>query len=105
MNMRGKLLVEQTISKYSVKLVNGNPSPVEVTDGLRVLGAPIGSATFAQDLRLIELKSGPQNLAPFFGTHFLGVRIIDADLRSHVNYVLIVSSTVDQRTFYRPLIS
>jgi hypothetical protein len=39
MNMRGKLL-EQAISKYSVKLVNGNASPVEVTDGLRVLGAP-----------------------------------------------------------------
>jgi hypothetical protein len=56
-------------------------------------------------IRLIELKSGPQNLAPFFGTHFFGVRIIDADLRSHVNYVLIVSSTVDQRTFYQPLIS
>jgi hypothetical protein len=48
MNMRGKLL-EQAISKYSVKLVNGNPTPVEVTDGLHVLGAPIGSTTFAQD--------------------------------------------------------
>jgi hypothetical protein len=57
------------------------------------------------NIRLIELKSGPQNLAPFFSTHFFGVRIIDADLRSHVNYVLIVSSTVDQRTLYRPLIS
>jgi hypothetical protein len=58
-----------------------------------------------EQLRLIELKPGPQNLAPFFSTHFLGVRIIDADLRSHVNYVLNVSSTVDKRTLYRPLIS
>jgi hypothetical protein len=48
MNMRGKLL-KQAISKYSVKMVDGIPSSVEVTDGLRVLGAPIGSASFAQD--------------------------------------------------------
>jgi hypothetical protein len=48
MNMRGKLL-EQAISKYSVKMIDGIPSPVEVTDGLRVLGAPIGSARFAQE--------------------------------------------------------
>jgi hypothetical protein len=30
-------------------MVNGIPSPVEVTDGLCVIGAPLGSATFAQE--------------------------------------------------------
>jgi hypothetical protein len=55
--------------------------------------------------KLIELKPGPQNLAPCFGTHFLKVCIIYTDLQSHLNYVLIVSSTVDQRTLYRPLIT
>jgi hypothetical protein len=44
--MIGKQL-EQAISTYSVKMVDGYPSPVEVTDSLRVLGARIGSSDFA----------------------------------------------------------
>jgi hypothetical protein len=46
--MIGKQL-EQAISTYSVKVVDGCRVPVEVTDGLRVLGAPIGSADFASN--------------------------------------------------------
>ena len=45
--MRGTSL-KQTIEKYSTKIVNGERVPVEVTDGLRVLGAPIGSPTFCK---------------------------------------------------------
>jgi hypothetical protein len=37
-----------TISKYSTTQANSISVPVEVTDGLRVLGAPIGSRTFCQ---------------------------------------------------------
>jgi hypothetical protein len=44
--MVGKQL-EQAISTYSVKIADGARVPVEVTDGLRVLGAPIGSSEFA----------------------------------------------------------
>jgi hypothetical protein len=44
--MIGKQL-EQAISTYSVKIADGARVPVEVTDGLRVLGAPIGSSEFA----------------------------------------------------------
>ena len=51
MVMRGKML-EGAISTYSTKIVDGTRLPVEVTDGLRVLGAPIGSQHFCHDFLL-----------------------------------------------------
>jgi hypothetical protein len=45
--MKGTLL-QQTISKYSTKIVDGKRIPVEVCDGLRVFGAPIGSPDFCR---------------------------------------------------------
>jgi hypothetical protein len=44
-----------TIGTFSTTKVNGLPVPVEVMDGLRVLGAPIGSLTFCQDFLLKAL--------------------------------------------------
>jgi hypothetical protein len=38
-----------TIQHYSTTKVNSLTVPVEVTDGLRVLGAPIGSKAFCQN--------------------------------------------------------
>ena len=37
-NMRGKML-QSAVATYSTKTVDGETKPVEVTDGLRVLGA------------------------------------------------------------------
>jgi hypothetical protein len=37
-------------------------------------------------------------MAPFFGIHYFRVRIIDADLKTDTNHVLIVGSTVDWPT-------
>ena len=48
MVMTGKLL-KGAISTYSTEIVDGTRRPVEVTDGLRVLGAPIGSSEFCKN--------------------------------------------------------
>jgi hypothetical protein len=45
-----------TISVFSTTKVNGLPVPVEVTDRLRVLGAPVGSLKFCQTFLLKALS-------------------------------------------------
>ena len=61
---RGQVLLgqqlESTISVFSTTKVNGLPIPVEVTDGLRVLGAPVGSLKFCQAF-LIKALSNAQS--------------------------------------------
>jgi hypothetical protein len=49
-------------------------------------------------VRLYNLKSVELKMAPFFGTHYFRVRIIDADLKTDTNHVLIIGSTVDWPT-------
>jgi len=57
---KGKVLtgqiLEKTIAKFSTTKVNGLIVPVEVTDGLRVLGAPVGSLSFCQSFLLKALS-------------------------------------------------
>jgi hypothetical protein len=58
---RGKILTDQlleaTISNFSTTKVSGLSVPVEVTDGLRVLGAPVGSLQFCQSFLLKALSN------------------------------------------------
>jgi hypothetical protein len=42
------VILEETIAEYSTTKVDGNIVPVEVKDGLRVLGAPVGLIDFCQ---------------------------------------------------------
>ncbi|KAL7506944.1 hypothetical protein ACHAXN_009287 [Cyclotella atomus] len=57
---RGKVftgqMLEKTIAKFSTTKVEGLTVPVEVTDGLRVLGAPVGSLGFCQSFLLKALS-------------------------------------------------
>lgn len=54
--IKGKQL-EQTIAKYSTsKLDDGSRIAVEVTDGLRILGVPIGSTSFCSNFILKALQ-------------------------------------------------
>ena len=41
--------LKTAISNYSTEIIDGTRKPVEVTDGLRVLGAPVGSTSFCQN--------------------------------------------------------
>ena len=50
----GKQL-QTTIEQFSTKHVNGESQAVEVTDGLRILGTPIGSPTFCHQFLLDSL--------------------------------------------------
>ena len=60
MNMAGKML-QRTIAKYSTEKVDGETKPVEVTTGLRVLGAPIGSAQFCKEFMLETMKKAKKD--------------------------------------------
>ena len=50
--------VQSAISKYSIeKNKDGSSTPVELTNGFRLLGTPVGSASFARNFYDEQLKS------------------------------------------------
>lgn len=67
--MTGKRL-QDTIAKYSTKIVDGVRHPVEVTDGLRVLGTPIGSTEFCQNFIMEYLRKAKKDAASLLSSLF-----------------------------------
>jgi hypothetical protein len=63
---KGKQMLGQqlatTIGTFSTTKMNGLTVPVEVMDGLRVLGAPIGSFTFCQNFLLKALTKAQSDV-------------------------------------------
>lgn len=55
--------LEEAVAEYSTTKVDGRVVPVEVTDGLRVLGAPIGSVEFCQKFILKALDRAKSDAA------------------------------------------
>ena len=59
--MKGESL-KRTIAKYSTTKIQDITTPVEVLDGMRVLGAPIGSMEFCQAFIMKALQKAEKAL-------------------------------------------
>ena len=67
--------LQQAISTYSIKIKDGIKTPVEVTDGLRVLGSPIGSVSFCQNF-LSQMMNKAQEDARKIAIHLQDIQTI-----------------------------
>jgi hypothetical protein len=74
--------LEETIAEYSTTKIDGNIVPVEVTDGLSVLGAPIGSTEFCQNFIMIDFN-GHNLMHPNYSPVLMIYRQHSASSASH----------------------